>query len=50
MTMLAAGRVLTLTRTKYGPCAYVHWYCGHRWDTYGSTHPSSEHCEQKEVN
>ena len=26
-TMLAVGRVLTLTRTKYGPQAHVHWYC-----------------------
>ena len=25
--MLAVGRVLTLTRTKYGPQAHVHWYC-----------------------
>ena len=31
------GRGLTLTRKKYGPRAHVHWYCGHRWDTYGST-------------
>ena len=31
------GRRLTLTRTKYGPREHVHWYCGHRWDTCGST-------------
>ena len=37
MTILAIGRVLTLTRTKYRPRAYVHCYCGHRWDTCGST-------------
>ena len=30
--------MLILTRTKYGPRAYyVHWYCGYRWDTCGST-------------
>ena len=32
MTMLAVGRMLILTRTKYGSRAYyVHWYCGYRW-------------------
>ena len=41
--------MLIPTQTKYGPQAYyVHWYCGYRWDTCGSTHPCSEHCEQKE--
>ena len=41
--------MLILTRTKYGPRAYyVHWYGGYRWDTCGSTHPCSEHCEKRE--
>ena len=31
------GRGLNMTRTKYGPRAHVHWYCGHRWYTCGST-------------
>ena len=38
--MLVVRRMLILTRTKYGPRAYyVHWYCGYRWDTCGSTSP-----------
>ena len=40
--------MLTLTRTKYGPQVYIHWYCGHRWDTCGATNPCSEHCDEKE--
>ena len=49
MNMLAVGRMLILTCTKYGPRSYyVHWYFGYRWDTCGSTHPCSEHCEQRE--
>ena len=41
--------MLILTCMKYGPRAYyVHWCCGYRWDTCVSTHPCSEHCEQKE--
>ena len=49
MTILAVGRILILTWTKYGPRVYyVHWNCGYRWDACGSTHPCSEHCEQKD--
>ena len=49
MNMLAIGRMLILTRTKYGPRAYYfHWYCGYRWDTCGSKHPCSDYCDQKE--